>query len=282
MSLDFFSQFLRVEGMVTDEELGKAMTLINIQHQSLGDLAVEAGYMNKDQALELNKEQLIRDVPFGMLATEQGLLSENQLQHLLTRQSQQHLQLADVLVELGCLDGSKLDSILVQFADALSPKADELFNSIAPLSESRVARYVVDSFPKLTMRVSQIHVKVSGGQDVSADLTNDYTASIALTGTDGIKMSISSDKQFARSIMNGMSRIMSGDSNLAYGDSKSDFEDLLGGFLDIIAGQAIGALQTEAIKLTMGTPTFGFPSDGGYAFLLQTTVGQATLILNRA
>ena len=95
MSLDFFSQFLRVEGIVTDEELNKALALLNIQHQSLGDLAVEAGYMTKDQALELNKEQLIRDVPFGMLATEQGLLSENQLQHLLTRQSQQHLQLGD-------------------------------------------------------------------------------------------------------------------------------------------------------------------------------------------
>jgi hypothetical protein len=282
MSLDFFSQFLRVEGIVSDEELSKALALLNIQHQSLGDLAVEAGYMTKDQTLELNKEQLIRDVAFGMLATEQGLLSENQLQHLLTRQSQQHLQLGDALVELNYIPKGKLEEILSQFADALSPKSDELFNAIATLSGSRVARYVVDSFPKLTMRVSQIHVKVSGGQDVSDDLTNDYTASIALSGPDGIKLSISSDKLFARSIMNGMTRIMSGDSNLAYGESKSDFEDLLGGFLDIIAGQAIRGLETEAIKLTMGTPTFGIPTDGGYAFLLQTTVGQATLILNRA
>ncbi len=282
MSLEFFSQFLLVEEIVEAAELNKALESLEVSDQRVGSLAVAAGYMTEKQASDLNKEQIQRDLPFGLLAIEQGLLSENQLQNLLSRQSQQHMQLGQILIRQGVLNEEQVRDALARFAEVQSPKSEQLFKSIGSLSESVAARYLVDSFPKMTMRLSQIHVKVSQGQSSEKKPVNDYTASISLNGPGGICVSLSSDKQFARRIMDGMTRIMAGDANLGYGDNKDDFEDLLGGFLDIIAGQAVGALEKSAVSLQMGTPTFGTPPQDSYAFELQTTNGQATLFLATA
>lgn len=282
MSLEFFSQFLLVEEIVDAAAVTKACESLDVSDQRIGTLAVAAGYMTEQQASDLNKEQLQRDLPFGSLAIEQGLLSENQLQNLLSRQSQQHMQLGQILIQQGVLNDAQVHDALARFAEVQSPKSEQLFQSIGPLSQSAAARYLVDSFPKMTMRLSQIHIKVAEGQDATQAPPNDYTASIQLNGPGGVCVSLSSDKQFARRIMDGMTRIMAGDSNLAYGDNKDDFEDLLGGFLDIIAGQAVGALEKSSVSLQMGTPTFGTPPQDSYAFELQTTNGQATLFLAAA
>lgn len=282
MSLEFFSQFLLVEEIVTQEQLESARVKLDVSNHTLGSLAVAAGYMTETQASDLNREQLQRDIAFGLLAVEQGLLSENQLENLLTRQSQQHMQLGQVLVELEILDDLKVRDALAQFAEVQSPKSEQLFQAIDSLSDSAAARYLVDSFPRMTMRLSQIHVKVTPGQQAPLQAPNDYTASITLKGPGGVCVSLSSDKQFARKMMDGMTRMMAGDSNVGYGDNKDDFEDLLGGFLDIIAGQAVGVLEKSSVRLEMGTPTFGLPPEGGYAFELQTTNGNATLILAAA
>jgi hypothetical protein len=41
-------------------------------------------------------------------------------------------------------------------------------------------------------------------------------------------------------------------------------------------------LEKSSVSLRMGTPTFGMPPQGSYAFELQTTNGQATLFLAAA
>ena len=76
MSLEFFSQFLLVEEIVEAAELTKALESLKVSDQRVGSLAVAAGYMTEKQASDLNKEQIQRDLPFGLLAIEQGLLSE--------------------------------------------------------------------------------------------------------------------------------------------------------------------------------------------------------------
>ena len=42
MSLKFFSQFLLVEEIVSDEQLDKAVSAAGVKHRTLGQLAVDA------------------------------------------------------------------------------------------------------------------------------------------------------------------------------------------------------------------------------------------------
>ncbi|MEC8051478.1 MAG: hypothetical protein VX210_11870 [Myxococcota bacterium] len=278
MSLKFFSQFLQIEKLVSQEHLDEAIAQAGVSHQTLGDLAQARGFLTDKQADAINKEQLKLDLPFGRLAQERGFLTEEQLQSLLNEQSEQHMKVGEALVNLGHVGRGDMDDILSRFAEAQSPNEAELKKILGTLSENRVANFLLSCFPKMTMRLSRLHVKV--GREVSLDEgTGDYTATINLEGDDAVCMGLSTDKSFARTIMAGMTRIMSGDSEILYGEDKEDFEDLLGGFLDIIGGHAVGALEGERLELEMGTPEFGNLLSGGLAFELQSVAGKATLYL---
>ena len=121
------------------------------------------------------------------------------------------------------------------------------------------------------MRLSQIHVKVSQGQEAAEKPINAYTASIALDGPGGVCVSLSSDKQFARRIMDGMTCIMAGDANLGYGVTRMTLKTYSVAF-SISCGASSRCFE---IKVSLMHLTFGTPPQGSYAFELQTTNGQA-------
>ena len=78
--------------------------------------------------------------------------------------------------------------------------------------------------------------------------------------------------------MRGMTRIMSGDDDFEE-DEEIDLADVLVGFLDIIAGQAVSNLESQGLTLEVGTPRYGEPPQGGFAFDVSSTTGLAMVIL---
>ncbi|MBT6492190.1 MAG: chemotaxis protein CheX, partial [Deltaproteobacteria bacterium] len=76
MSVKFFGQYLLLEGAVSAEQLRSALELMEREHRMLGELAVEAGILSAEDAGTINREQLNRDLPFGMLAVEKGMLTD--------------------------------------------------------------------------------------------------------------------------------------------------------------------------------------------------------------
>ena len=85
MSLKFFSQFLILENIVKDDQLQAAISEAGVSHKTLGQLAVDSGFITSQNAIDLNQEQLKRDMPFGALAKEKGLLTEEQLVELMAK-----------------------------------------------------------------------------------------------------------------------------------------------------------------------------------------------------
>ena len=116
MSLKFFSQFLQIEKLVSQEHLDEAIAQAGVSHQTLGDLAQVRGFLTDKQADAINKEQLKLDLPFGRLAQERGFLTEEQLQSLLNEQSEQHVKVGEALVSLGHVGRGDMDDILSRFA----------------------------------------------------------------------------------------------------------------------------------------------------------------------
>lgn len=280
MSLKFFSQFLLLEGVVDDDQLQKSIAEAGVSHKTLGQLAVEAGLITAQNATDLNQEQLKRDRPFGALAKEKGLLTEEQLVALIETQSTQHVQLGNALVKLGFVTPDDLIDILEGYQAAKSGQQN-ILGGVEELEGHRVADFVAGSFPRMTMRLARIHIKIGPAVDLADAELKDFTASIKLHGDQhGLRVGLSSDQKFANEVIRGMTRIMSGDEDIQFGTEKGDYEDLLGGFLDIVAGHAVATLESEGIRLEMGTPDFGAPSGSGYAFSIRSTTGNAVLILS--
>ena len=69
MSLKFFSQFLILENIVEDSQLQAAISEAGVSHKTLGQLAVESGFITSQNAIDLNQEQLKRDMPLWPLCT---------------------------------------------------------------------------------------------------------------------------------------------------------------------------------------------------------------------
>ena len=148
MSLKFFSQFLQIEKLVSQEHLDEAIAQAGVSHQTLGDLAQVRGFLTDKQADAINKEQLKLDLPFGRLAQERGFLTEEQLQSLLNEQSEQHMKVGEALVSLGHVGRGDMDDILSRFAEAQSPNEAELKKILGTLSENRVANFLLSCFLK--------------------------------------------------------------------------------------------------------------------------------------
>ncbi len=279
MSLKFFSQFLLVEEIVSEDQLDKAVESAGVAHMTLGQLAVSAGFLTDKDAIELNQEQMKHDIPFGALAIQKGLLTEDQLGDLITQQGRQHLALADTLVKLGFLKDDQLDGVLAAYHVARSGGHGKYLKGLDGIEKNRVAEFVVESFPRMTMRLARIHVKLGNGKGLGQAALKPYSASIKLMGEGGIRLGLSSDGELACEIIRGMTRIMAGDEDIQFGQEKGDYEDLLGGFLDIVAGHAVASLESEGIRLEMGTPEFSEFGSAGYGFELTSTAGHAVLVI---
>ena len=279
MSLKFFSQFLILENIVKDDQLQAAISEAGVSHKTLGQLAVDSGFITSQNAIDLNQEQLKRDMPFGALAKEKGLLTEEQLVELVKTQSAQHIKVGEALLKLGYVTEPELDGILERYQAAKSGKSNVLAN-VEEFKGHRVADFVANSFPRMTMRLARIHIKVGEATSLKEASFKDFAASIYMKGGDnGLRIGLSADQDFANEVIRGMTRIMSGDEDIQFGQEKGDYEDLLGGFLDILAGHAVATLESEGIRLEMGTPDFGIPDGDGFAFAIGSTTGQAVLIL---
>ena len=283
MSLQYFSQFLLLEGAISEDQLQQAIAAANVSHSTLGQLAVAAGYMTEEQANELNQEQLKQDKRFGDLATERGYLSDNQLGEIVTNQGQQHIRLGEATVKLGFLNQEQLDSLFARFADTKNSDASDprdLLKELGTFGETKAVHFIADSFPRLTMRLSHIHLKIKEGTSSTDSSLRSHTASIDLKGPSGLCISLSTDKNFADAIMRGMTRIMSGDPDFEEDTNEEiDLADVLGGFLDIIAGQAVSNLESQGLAFEVGTPRYGEIPEGGFAFDISNTTGLATIVL---
>jgi CheY-specific phosphatase CheX len=112
----YFGQYLKEKNVLSDEALESAKAAMKSVRIKMGFLAVEAGYMSKDQATKLNRLQAQVDKRFGDLAVEHGYLTEDQVTELLKKQGNPYLQFLQTLTENNGLDLDKLNTLLDEYA----------------------------------------------------------------------------------------------------------------------------------------------------------------------
>ena len=115
MTQMFFGQFLLDEEVIDADCLQKALEIAGKEHQRIGALAVEWGYLTEPQVEMIQLEQRNHDCRFGELAIELDLLNRSQIEQLLTVQRSRHKPIGEALVALGAINGSELDDLLDRF-----------------------------------------------------------------------------------------------------------------------------------------------------------------------
>jgi hypothetical protein len=277
MAARFFGQYLIEAGAISAAQLREALDLIESDYEKIGELAVKHGYIEKGDVLRLHREQRYIDAPIGQLAIERGLMTEEQLNKLLTIQQDTRLRIGDALARLGYVAEEVIERHFQSFKfdqDTVLGRARRL---PLDLAENRLAEFIINFFPKITLRMCDVRLKIVEGCEAGERHFREHSASVHVDGDESLLVTLSVDGDFGEAIMWGL---LGG--NIAPEDEKPSYEDVLGEFISIVAGNALMALQEEGIKGRIDCPEFGRPDlSMTSAFVLVCTVGGGTLMLTK-
>ena len=273
MSVKFFGQFLVERLEVDGDQINEAIELMRRENCSIGELAVEEGWLTTEDATRINARQRLRDCRFGELAVEMELLTQAQVDSLLARQASSHLPIGEALVRLGYVAGDRLGTLLDEFKADQSPYETGELVLPGPLATSSLATYLLDLLPKFCMRVARLRVKVAHGDD-SEDLSPfPYRAELHVHGPQSMSIALLGDLHFARALAVGV-----------LGNAKVELSDELvldnlGEFLNLLAGNSIAALERLGTVTHLEPPSFDVHELGGCFFRLVPAQGRALLCL---
>ncbi|MDR0948182.1 MAG: hypothetical protein LBM69_01535 [Lachnospiraceae bacterium] len=142
----YFGQYLKEKNILSNEALESAKAAMKSVRIKMGFLAVEAGYMSKDQASKLNRLQTQVDKRFGDLAVEHGYLTEQQVAELLKKQGNPYLQFLQTLTESNGLELDSLNALLDEYA-AENNFDDEDLDALKSGDIDRICHVMVRKLP---------------------------------------------------------------------------------------------------------------------------------------
>ncbi|MGN0632361.1 MAG: chemotaxis protein CheX [Oscillospiraceae bacterium] len=128
MFSQFFGGYLLNRGLVTKEELAKAIDEKKNTRMRLGVLAINEGLMTAEQVEHVNVTQQTVDKLFGDLAVDLGYIKAEDVDMLLHKQPTDYLLLGQTLVNNGVLTNSDFEAAINDYKAELSISDDDISN----------------------------------------------------------------------------------------------------------------------------------------------------------
>lgn len=126
MFSQFFGGYLLNNGLVTKEQLSKALDEKKNTRLRLGVLAMNEGLMTAEQVEHVNVTQQTVDKLFGDLAVELGYLKPEDVTELLSKQPTDYLLLGQTLVNTGALSNAQFEDAINSYKQKLQVADDDL------------------------------------------------------------------------------------------------------------------------------------------------------------
>ena len=272
--LEFFGQFLVRTKVISVEQLRDALDMMSRENLLLGQLAVEEGFLSESQANTINREQRYSDKPFGAIGVQMGLLTNQQLEQLLELQNKRRVQVGEALTRLSFITEDRLVQELRRFkAEAERPHIREV-TLPGYLHNHRVAEYLLDLVPRVMQRTSRVQCKLDLACEKIHRVDVDVVASVLIRSERTIRCAVASSEEFATRLTQNFFG-QAPDVELPPGM----LEDGLGEFLNMVAGNAVTGLEQEGIPCEVDPPIRGLPPLDAYVFKMNTTAGEALLLL---
>lgn len=272
--LEFFGQFLVRTKVITVEQLRDALDMMSRENLLLGQLAVEEGYLSESQANTINREQRYSDKPFGAIGVQMGLLTNDQLDQLLVLQNKRRVQVGEALTRLSFITDDRLVQELRKFkAEAERPNIRSV-PLPGYLNNHRIAEYLLDLVPRVMRRTSRVQCKLDLECEKIHRVDVEVVASVLIRSERTLRCAVASSEEFASKLTQNFFG-QAPDVELPPGM----LEDGLGEFLNMVAGNAVTGLEQEGIPCEVDPPIRGLPPLDAYVFKMNTTAGEALLLL---
>ena len=242
-----FGRFLLGRGVVSLKILMLALRKVNSGGERLGDLAVNQGFLSRDDVDSILEKQSDGIQAFGRTAVEMDLLTINQVNSLLVLQRRSKGGIGDALVTLGHVSQEDMDRFFDEFEQTQAPQVAANFDD-SPHGKT-LLNFLSSTFADLAKTIASIEVKVEPPVATARGTPLDYTATLTLSGELTCQVTLSVSGDFAKVIMWG----------LFGADFVNDVEmypDAIGEFLNMLVGNVGRSLEKEGIKARGEAPIF--------------------------
>ena len=125
-----FGRFLLGRGVVSLKTLMLALRKVNSGGERLGDLAVNQGFLSREEVGKVLDNQVDSVQAFGRMAVELGFLSVNQVNSLLVLQRRSKGGIGDALVALGHVSQEDMDRFFAEFEATQSLKRPRILTIV--------------------------------------------------------------------------------------------------------------------------------------------------------
>ncbi len=256
MAAKFFGLFLLENGLLTSDQLLRAVDEPRTPEVSLSIRGIDAGLVSADEAAMLDELAASTNSPWEELAVEKGLLTEAQVTELRSTPIQDRLHLGTALIEEGILTKKALGEQL----SAFHQEAKEISGIIAELYHGLPSAAVLEAITGVTVRMFQrmLHAFVKPSSlrinpprytpcayIIQQELKGDFTGIVCLN--------ISAE----------MLKIVAGRLlAMEVEDIDADALDGAGEFINVISGNVCGLLSNTGIHVEIGPPTVSVCKNG--------------------
>ena len=185
MAVKFFGQFLVETGVVSREDLLKAIDLQEASNLKFGEIAALLGILSDEDIEKIHNAQRTDDLRFGDIALKLGLINREQMQEILTRQKNGHIYIGEALVKVGALGREELDQQLKAFQIDQAAYATGSISVPSGIAHPNLWEMAADLTCKLLGRVAEIAVHPSSGVICQKVEPADTIAAMAFAGSVG-------------------------------------------------------------------------------------------------
>lgn len=175
MAAKFFGQYLLEKGVITSQQLLRALDVQRTSNPALGELAVDAGMLTAAQAQVINEKQRREDKRFGDLAQAMGLLTPDEVLQLLETQRTRRKLFGEILVEEGFIGRAQLEAELREHSGERDEALRSLDGVLAGHTHGRRVANAISAcnklFPRLLRTQSQFSAVLDAASAPACDAT---------------------------------------------------------------------------------------------------------------
>ncbi len=272
----FFGQFLLDEEVIGEDDLHRAVELASEENSRIGALGVECGYLTETQVELIQLEQRQADLHFADLAVQLELLTREQSNDLLRKQRRRHKPIGEALVGLGVLEPGELEDLLDRYHLCQLDLDDVHLELPIELAEDDLAPYLIEYFPVLFRRITQIPMKLRAGRDWHGRSNLPFRVMQTIAGDCPMKIGIAACPELATRIANGLGEPCESV------HERDEILDSLREFAEIFSDAGCRSVRRDGLSATAGRPELDRLPKLGFWFPATTPYGRGILVLSPA
>jgi len=240
MAVKFFGQFLVEKGVVSSEQVLKAIELQEKVNLKFGEMALSMGMITDKDVDRVHHAQRTEDLKFGDMAVKLGIISEAQLNEVLTRQKNNHLYIGEALVRVGGLTEEQLPQLLAEFKEDQAPYMVDRVVIPAGVPNGTLLEICADLTYKMMTRIADIQFRPG-----ACALSDEIGSNDLLVGMELVQ---DLEARYVLSVSSGVRRMVA-EGILKQGDVTGESEEMLNDTVMEFVNVVCGNVSAKAAQL---------------------------------